>query len=89
MVSYFTGMPKIDITSHLSKIDIPTCLIVGDKDPIVPSKQSSTIAEKITNSHLAVIKDCGHLPFFEKPMEYKKAVDEWLAKFQSLSSNAT
>ncbi len=83
MVSYFTIMPQIDITSHLSNIDIPTCLIVGDKDPIVPAGQSFIIAEKIINSNLIVIKDAGHLPFFEKPIEYTKAIDSWLAEFQS------
>jgi pimeloyl-ACP methyl ester carboxylesterase len=85
MVSYFTAMPQIDITPYLSKINVPTCVIVGDRDPIVPPKQSSTIAEKIIKSNLAVIKGSGHLPFFEKPIEYKRAMDSWLAEFQSLS----
>jgi len=85
MVSYFTIMPQIDITPHLSKITIPTCLIVGDRDPIVSPRQSSIIAEKITTSNLAVINGSGHLPFFEKPIEYKRAVDTWLAEFQSSS----
>jgi len=85
MASYFAVMPKIDITPYLSKIDTPTCVIVGDRDPIVPARQSSTIAEKIAKSSLAVIKGSGHLPFFEKPMEYKRAVDSWLAEFQSIS----
>ncbi len=85
IVSYFTAMPQIDITPDLSKIDVPTCVIVGDRDPIVPSRQSLIIAEKIANSNLAVIKGSGHLPFFEKPIEYKRAVDAWLAEFLSLS----
>jgi pimeloyl-ACP methyl ester carboxylesterase len=85
MVSYFTAMPQTDITPHLSNIVAPTCLIAGDKDPIVPPIQSSIIAEKIINSSLIAIKDSGHLPFFEKPIEYKRAVDTWLAEFQSLS----
>jgi pimeloyl-ACP methyl ester carboxylesterase len=85
MVSYFTAMPQTDITPHLSKIVAPTCLIAGDKDPAVPPMQSSIIAEKIINSNLIAIKSSGHLPFFEKPIEYKRAVDTWLAEFQSLS----
>jgi len=85
MVSYFTAMPQTDITPYLSKIVAPTCLIAGDKDPIVPPMQSSIIAEKIINSNLIAIKSSGHLPFFEKPIEYKRAVDTWLAEFQSLS----
>jgi pimeloyl-ACP methyl ester carboxylesterase len=63
-------------------------VIVGDRDPTVPARQSLMIAEKVANSNLTVIKGSGHLPFFEKPMEYEKAVGTWLAEFQSLSSNA-
>jgi pimeloyl-ACP methyl ester carboxylesterase len=85
MVSYFTVMPQIDITTDLSKIDVPTSVIVGDRDPIVPARQSLMIAEKVANSNLTVIKGSGHLPFFEKPIEYKRAVDTWLAGFQSVS----
>jgi pimeloyl-ACP methyl ester carboxylesterase len=85
MVSFFAIMPQINITPDLSKIDVPTCVIVGNKDPIVSSRQSLIIAEKIANSNLTVIKGSGHLPFFEKPIEYKRAVDTWLAEFQSLS----
>jgi pimeloyl-ACP methyl ester carboxylesterase len=85
MVSYFAVMPQIDITTDLSKIDVPTSVIVGDRDPIVPARQSLIIAEKVVNSNLTVIEGSGHLPFFEKSIEYKRAVDTWLAEFQSLS----
>jgi pimeloyl-ACP methyl ester carboxylesterase len=82
MLSYFTGMPQTDITPCLSKVTVPTCLIAGDKDPIVPPTQSATIAEQVTGTTLAVIKGAGHLPFFERPREYKRAIDTWLTEFQ-------
>lgn len=82
LVSYFAVMPETDITPDLSTISVPTCLIVGDKDPIVPPQQSATIAGKVTSAKLAVIKGSGHLPFFEKPVEYKKAIETWLTEFQ-------
>jgi pimeloyl-ACP methyl ester carboxylesterase len=82
LVSYFAVMPETDITPDLSKISTPTCLIVGDKDPIVPSQQSATIAGKVTSAKLAVIKGSGHLPFFERPVEYNSAIVSWLTEFQ-------
>jgi pimeloyl-ACP methyl ester carboxylesterase len=82
LVSYFAMMPETNITPDLSKISVPTCLIVGDKDPIVPPQQSATIARKVTSAKLAVIKGSGHLPFFERPVEYKKAIETWLTEFQ-------
>ncbi len=88
MVTYFAVMPRTDITSCLSKIAVPTCLIVGDKDPIVPPKQSVTIAEKVASAKLAIIKGSGHLPFFERPMEYKRAIVSWLTEFQVFSDHS-
>jgi pimeloyl-ACP methyl ester carboxylesterase len=83
MVSYFTVMPHTDITSCLPEISVPTCLIVGDEDPIVPPKQSSIIAETVTGAELFLIKGSGHLPFFERTVEYKRAIEAWLTTFQS------
>ncbi len=82
LVNYFKVMPHTDITPYLSKVSAPTSLIVGDKDPIVPPKQSMTIAEKVTNAKLAILKGAGHLPFFERPVEYNRAVETWLVEFQ-------
>ncbi len=82
LVSYFAVMPQIDITPWLSKITAPICLIVGDKDPIVPPRQSLTIAENVANAKLAIIKGAGHLPFFERPVEYKRALEAWLTEFR-------
>lgn len=84
MATYFEVMPDLDITPHLSKINLPACVIVGDKDPIVPAGQSALIADKIPGSRLAVIPGCGHLPFFERPAAYRQAVESWLAEFRSL-----
>ncbi len=83
LAGYFTVMPNTDITSCLPEITAPTCLIAGDKDPIVPPKQSAIIAEKVTNARLTIIKGSGHLPFFERPAEYEKAIVAWLTEFRS------
>jgi pimeloyl-ACP methyl ester carboxylesterase len=83
MVSYFRIMPHTDITSALSSITVPICLITGDKDPIVSPEQSVTIAEKVTHAKLVILKGAGHLPFFERPEEYKRAIDSALGDFQA------
>ncbi len=82
MADYFICMPQIDISSSLSKIAAPAHVIVGQNDPIVPPRESFNIARKIANSTLSVIKGSGHIPFIEKPTEYKKALDSWLVDFK-------
>ena len=81
MASYFTVMPQIDLTPCLSKINVPTCVIVGDRDPIVPPGQSSTIAEKIANSNLTIIKGSGHLPFLKSQWSTKEQLILGLQNF--------
>lgn len=83
MVSYFAVMPHTDITSCLSKITVPVFVIAGDEDPIVPPKQSVMIAGKVPGAKLAIIKGSGHLPFFERPTEYERAIGAWLTEFQA------
>lgn len=84
LADYFTVMPHTDITPCLSQITAPTCLIVGDKDPIVPPEQSTIAADKVTNARRFIIKGAGHLPFFERSMEYERAIATWLTEFCSL-----
>lgn len=76
----FCGIGNIDITSLLSEIRTPTLLISGDKDPVIPFEHTKTMADLIPHSELAVIKDAGHMLFFERPSTYHKLVTDWITK---------
>jgi len=88
MLNYYTVMPQIDITPSLPKITAPTCVIVGDRDPIVPPVQSYLIADKVANANLSVIKGAGHVSFFERPVEYKQIINAWVMQFQTRFQSA-
>ncbi len=83
MADYFIAMPDIDITACLPDIRIPTCAIAGRQDPIVPPGQSALIVEKVNKARLVLIEGSGHLPFFERPAEYRKAMEAWLDENRS------
>lgn len=57
----------------------PTLLLVGSEDPIVPVAVMRELAEQISGSELAVIKDAGHSAYFEKPQEFNRAVLDFIA----------
>jgi pimeloyl-ACP methyl ester carboxylesterase len=78
MAHYFAAMPDIDISFSLSHITVPTLVLTGDSDPIVPPTQSHLIAGKIPWADLVVMKGVGHLPFFENPAEYQQVIGQWL-----------
>lgn len=65
------------LSGRLSKILVPTLLIWGENDKMIPLEYAKQYSE-IPNSILTVIKNCGHTPFVEKPMEFSKAVIEFL-----------
>ena len=47
--------------------DIPTLIIWGTDDKVIPIEHSELFRESIPNSHVEIIQDAGHAPFTEKP----------------------
>jgi len=56
-----------DIASYLSKINIKTLIIWGEKDKLVPLECSKIFKDNIQNSQLEVIPKIGHSPHLEAP----------------------
>ena len=67
------------LVERLSEISVPTLVITGDDDRIVPTEQSLRLADELPNAELMVIAKCGHLPHEEKPIEFMQAATEFLA----------
>ncbi|MFN8375541.1 MAG: alpha/beta hydrolase [Anaerolineae bacterium] len=78
MAMYFRRMPHIDISAVLPQIRVPMLVIVGDKDPIVPSSQSQLIAQKVQGSELVTIAGAGHIPMLEHADEFSRALLGWI-----------
>jgi pimeloyl-ACP methyl ester carboxylesterase len=54
--------------------NVPTLLITGDDDRIVPTKHTVELAGRIPGSTLTVLQRCGHLPHEECPAAFMSAV---------------
>ena len=67
------------LVERLTEITIPTLVITGDDDRIVPTEQSLRLADELPNAELKVIAQSGHLPHEEKPVEFMQAVTEFLS----------
>ena len=64
----------------LEKINCLTLCIFGDLDKMVPIEVGNKMAEKIKNSKVKVINNCGHMIIFERAFEMRKSVIEFLKK---------
>lgn len=71
----------------LSKIKVPTLVVVGDDDFICDQiSQSDRITQNIPNATEIVVKDAGHFCWIEQPEQFFGDVEKWFIK-QKLSSH--
>ena len=68
-----------DNTDLLKKIRVPTLIIAGDQDQIVPVESALFMARTIPQAAISLIKGTGHLSNFENPKEFNNAVDKFLS----------
>ena len=67
-----------DLAKWLHRIDVPTLLIWGANDGLVPVRFGETYRRLVPNSNLVVIAEAGHAPFEEKPEAFLAAVTDFL-----------
>jgi pimeloyl-ACP methyl ester carboxylesterase len=63
----------------LGRLRNPTLIVWGREDRIVPLECAEAFHASIANSRLAVIDQCGHLPQFERPQEFMRALSEFFS----------
>jgi pimeloyl-ACP methyl ester carboxylesterase len=71
------GNPKMGsevVSGRLSGITIPTLVVWGGADEIVPLEQGRGYAAGIAGAKLGIVPECGHAPSIEKPEEFLSAV---------------
>lgn len=59
--------------------DVPTLILWGIEDKVIPPEHSRIFKESISNSHVEIIEDAGHAPFAEKPDQVCKLLEEFLS----------
>lgn len=62
----------------LPSIAVPTMIIHGVDDQIVPVAEAQQMAEAIRNAEFVQLADAGHLPPIEQPEEFNKVVARFL-----------
>jgi len=69
-----------EVASRLGWISVPTLVVTGDDDQIIPAERSREIAARIPGAELVVLASCGHLPHEERPAEFLDAVQLFLSR---------
>jgi len=66
-----------DLLDRLSSIRVPTLIVWGRDDLIVPASDSAGYAERIPGSELVVFDDCGHVPMAERPVRFNRLLERF------------
>jgi pimeloyl-ACP methyl ester carboxylesterase len=62
------------LDADLRSLDVPTLLVHGDDDRVVPLEFARALAREHPNVGLALVEDCGHVPHLECPERFVEAV---------------
>jgi pimeloyl-ACP methyl ester carboxylesterase len=66
---YFAVAEREDHQRILPTIKIPTQVIHGESDRLMPTRMSAKIHRGIPGSEFHIIPECGHLPPIEAPQQ--------------------
>jgi len=84
----FAGNPSViaayamimeDYSSLLSSMKVPTFILWGENDIVIPLRTGKVLATNLPNAGLVVLSNTGHVPMDDKPLIFSN----WLRRFVS------
>lgn len=80
-MSTLLGLKNADvITEKLSSITIPTLLVWGELDPVIPVKNADAMVSALKNCKFTTMTGSGHTPYVDNPQDFVRIVMEFLGK---------
>ncbi len=73
----------VDLTPRLGAIALPTLILHGRKDVIVPLESSEAMAKLVPNSKLVIADDAGHVPTVTRAQWVASQIDAFFATQQA------
>lgn len=67
-----------ELIAQIAMITVPTLILWGREDKVIPLKVGQLLHELIPNSALEVIEHCGHVPQEERPDETIRRISNFL-----------
>jgi pimeloyl-ACP methyl ester carboxylesterase len=69
-----------DIRDRLADIDVPTLIVWGLSDRVIPVAAAISYHRRIPGSRLEIFERTGHVPQLERPLRFNALLDEFLAE---------
>ena len=79
IVGALEGMKqRPDSTPMLGKIDVPTLILHGEDDQLIPAQEAQEMHTAIADSSLHLVSNAGHLLNLEQPEKFNQAIREFM-----------
>ena len=69
-----------DFRDRLPDVKVPTLIVWGEKDSIIPVRDADEFERLIDDSRKVVMKDTGHIPMAERPEAFNDVLTDFLAE---------
>jgi pimeloyl-ACP methyl ester carboxylesterase len=69
-----------DILDQLEDVEVPTLIVWGRQDRIVPPRDAAEWGRRLRNSRTVIFERCGHVPMAERPVRFNRLLERFLAE---------
>jgi pimeloyl-ACP methyl ester carboxylesterase len=69
-----------DFRERLPEVGVPTLIVWGENDSIIPVRDASEFERLIPDSRKVVMRDTGHVPMAERPQAFNDLLLEFIAE---------
>jgi pimeloyl-ACP methyl ester carboxylesterase len=80
LVPAVQGLVGYDILDRLEDVEVPTLIVWGRNDRVVPAQDAIGFGRRLRNSRTVIFDDTGHLPQLERPMRFNRVLETFLAE---------
>lgn len=81
--AFALGVEAVWLADQRDRVDaiaVPTLVMVGDADKVTPPELSADLAHAIPGARLEVIAGAGHIANIDKPAEFNRLVEHFIAE---------
>lgn len=71
-------IPDKGLKKRIHRIQAPTLVLWGQSDGLVPVVYARTFQERIPGAQVSIMPQCGHMPMYEDPEGFVRAVTTFL-----------
>ncbi|MBI5560408.1 MAG: alpha/beta fold hydrolase [Deltaproteobacteria bacterium] len=79
IITALSSLMTTDLRRELREVNLPTLIIHGAKDEVVPVGAAEYLKENIKGAQIKIFKEAGHAPFVSEKEEFDRTVERFIA----------